>query len=422
MTKERLLSLDVFRGFTILLMTVVNNPGSWASVYPPLLHAEWHGCTPTDLVFPFFIFILGVAIPFAMPDRIFNASTLLKITTRSLRIFCLGFFLFFFKKIELFGLEGIPLLLVRLAITIGVTYALLGNFSTKVKAYATFSVFLILMLLAYNSEMFKDVRIPGVLQRIGIVYFVVSILYLKTTTRTQIIAAILLLLGYWASMSLIPVPGIGAPNFEKGTNFAAWIDSISLPNHMYAETKTWDPEGVLSTLPAIASGIIGLLIGSLLNLNLTKVTITKRMFIIGVILTAIGFAWGLAFPINKALWSSSYVLYTAGIATICLSALYYIIEIANLKKWTKLFLIWGVNPMIVFFFSGVVPRVLSMIEMQHPEKIAEKINLQNYLYQFWIVPHFDNPMNASLAGALTYVAIWSFILWIFYRNKLIFKV
>jgi predicted acyltransferase len=422
MTKERLLSLDVFRGFTILLMTVVNNPGSWASVYPPLLHADWHGCTPTDLVFPFFIFILGVAIPFAMPDRIFNASTLLKITTRSLRIFCLGFFLFFFKKIELFGLEGIPLLLGRLAITIVVTYALLGNFSTKVKAYATFSVFFILILLAYNSEMFQDVRIPGVLQRIGIVYFVVSILYLKTNLKTQIIVCVLLLLTYWGLMSLISVPGIGAPNFEKGTNLAAWIDSISLPNHMYAETKTWDPEGVLSTLPAIASGIIGLLIGSLLNVTTSKIEITKKMLAIGTIMTLVGFAWGFAFPINKSIWTSSYVLYTSGIAILSLVILYYIIEIANIKKWTKLFLIWGVNPMIVFFFSGVIPRLLSMIEMQHPEKMSEKINLQNYLYNFWIVPHFENPMNASLAGALTYVAIWSFILWIFYRNKLIFKV
>jgi predicted acyltransferase len=422
MTKERLLSLDVFRGFTILLMTVVNNPGSWASVYPPLLHADWHGCTPTDLVFPFFIFILGVAIPFAMPDRIFNASTLLKITTRSLRIFCLGFFLFFFKKIELFGLEGIPLLLGRLAITIVVTYALLGNFSTKVKAYATFSVFFILILLAYNSEMFQDVRIPGVLQRIGIVYFVVSILYLKTNLKTQIIVCVLLLLTYWGLMSLISVPGIGAPNFEKGTNLAAWIDSISLPNHMYAETKTWDPEGVLSTLPAIASGIIGLLIGSLLNVTTSKIEITKKMLAIGTIMTLVGFAWGFAFPINKSIWTSSYVLYTSGIAILSLVILYYIIEIANIKKWTKLFLIWGVNPMIVFFFSGVIPRLLSMIEIQHPEKMSEKINLQNYLYNFWIAPNFENPMNASLAGALTYVAIWSFILWIFYRNKLIFKV
>lgn len=422
MTKERLLSLDVFRGFTILLMTIVNNPGDWGNVYAPLLHAEWHGCTLTDLVFPFFIFILGVAIPFAMPNKTFDANTLLKIATRSLRIFCLGFFLFFFKKIEFFGLEGVSLLLVRLSITIAVTYALLGNFSTKIKGYATFSVFIVLMSLAYNSQMFHDVRIPGVLQRIGIVYFVVSILFLKTSVKTQIIIGASLLLLYWGLMTLVPVPGIGAPNFDMGTNFAAWLDGILLPNHMYIETKTWDPEGVLSTLPAIATGITGLLVGGLLNLEISKIEITKRIFSIGAIITAIGFVWGVIFPINKALWSSSYVLYTAGIAMISLSVLYYIIEIANFKKWTKVFLIWGVNPMIVFFFSGVIPRCLSMIEVQNPLITSEKINLQNYLFKFCIAPQFENPMNASLAGALIYVTIWSFILWVFYRNKLIFKV
>jgi predicted acyltransferase len=422
MIKERLLSLDVFRGFTILLMTIVNNPGSWSSVYPPLLHAEWHGCTLTDLVFPFFIFILGVAIPFAMPNKTFDRDTFIKITVRSLRIFCLGLFLFFFKKIELFDLEGIPLLLIRLAITILVAWALLGNFSSKIKMYLTFTVFLILIVLAYNTEMFREVRIPGVLQRIGIVYFFVSILYLKTKPINQIIVATLLLLGYWGLMTLVQVPGIGEPNFEKGTNLAAWVDSVLLPNHMYVETKTWDPEGVLSTLPAIASGIIGLLIGGLLNSNSTKIEITKKMIAYGVLMAILGFVWGYIFPINKSLWTSSYVLYTSGLAILCLSITYFIIEIGDLKKWTKLFLIWGVNPMIVFFFSGIIPRILSMIELQNPEIESEKINLQNYMYKFWIAPHFENPMNASLAGALVYVTIWSFILWIFYKNKLIFKV
>ena len=422
MIKERLLSLDVFRGFTILLMTIVNNPGDWGHVYAPLLHAEWHGCTPTDLVFPFFIFILGVAIPFAMPNKTFDGNTFIKITVRSLRIFCLGFFLFFFKKIELFGLEGISLLLLRLGITILVAYSLLGNFSTTVKMYLVFTIFTVLILLAYNTEMFGDVRIPGVLQRIGIVYFFVSILYLKTKPSTQIISAIVLLVGYWALMTFVQVPGIGESNFEKGTNFAAWVDSISLPNHMYVETKTWDPEGILSTLPAIATGIIGVLIGCLLNLNITKIEITKKMIIYGILMTISGFAWSFIFPINKALWTSSYVLYTAGLASLCLSFLYYIIEIANLKKWTKLFLIWGVNPMIVFFFSGIIPRILSMIEVRNPENTTKEINLQNYLYKFWIAENFENPMNASLAGALIYVTIWSFILWIFYRNRLIFKV
>ena len=423
MTKERLISLDVFRGFTILLMTIVNNPGSWASIYPPLEHAEWNGCTPTDLVFPFFIFIMGTAISFAMPTKTFDGATFNKILIRSLRIFCLGLYLNFFSKIELFGLEGIPLLLSRLVITLGVSYALLGNFSLKVKTYLTLSVFVVLLFLAYSGiEAYQEVRIPGVLQRIGIVYFFVAILYLKTSQKTQLLTALMLLLVYWGLMALVPVPGIGAANFEKGTNLAAWLDNELLKGHLWSFSKTWDPEGILSTIPAIATGIIGLLIGQLINRPLPKLEIVKKMGMVGIMITVLGVLWSVVFPINKSLWTSSYVLYTSGLAILCLTILYYIIDVANYKKWTKLFLIWGVNPMIVFFFSGIIPRVLSMIEIQNPEIAAEQINLKDYFYNFCIVPFFNNPMSASLAFALVYVILWSFILWIFYKYKLIFKV
>ena len=148
MQKERLISLDVFRGFTILLMTIVNNPGSWAAIYPPLEHAKWHGCTPTDLGFPFFIFIMGTAIPFAIPVKQFNLSVFNKILVRSLRIFCLGLFLNYFSQIELLGLEGIPLLIVRIIITLAVAYALLGNFTIKTKTYLVFLILAILLFLA----------------------------------------------------------------------------------------------------------------------------------------------------------------------------------------------------------------------------------------------------------------------------------
>ena len=423
MAKERLISLDVFRGFTILLMTIVNNPGSWASIYPPLEHAEWNGCTPTDLVFPFFIFIMGTAISFAIPDKKFDNVTFNKIAIRSLRIFSLGLFLNFFSKIELFNLEGIPLLLSRIAITFAVSYALLGNFSLRIKTYSTITVFGILLFLAYSGiETFKEVRIPGVLQRIGIVYFFVSILYLKTTQKTQLLTLLSLLLVYWGLMTLVPVPGIGAANLEKGTNLAAWIDNSLLNGHLWSFSKTWDPEGILSTLPAIGTGIIGLLIGQLINRPLSKLEIVKKMFLIGLTLTILGILWNFVFPINKALWTSSYVLYTSGLATLCLSFLYYVIEIANAKKWTNLFLIWGVNPMIVFFFSGIIPRVLRMIEIRNPIIVSDPINLQDYFYSFWIVPFFSEPKSASLAFALVYVMLWSIVLWIFYKYKLIFKV
>jgi predicted acyltransferase len=423
MTKERLTSLDVFRGFTILLMTIVNNPGSWASIYPPLEHAQWHGCTPTDLVFPFFVFIMGTAIPFAMPTKHFDWAVFNKIMVRSLRIFCLGFFLSCFSRIHLFDLEGIPLLVIRLIITFVVAYALLGNFSLKVKTYLAIGIFTILLALAYsNIESFQDTRIPGVLQRIGIVYFFTSLLYLKTNLKTQLLVAASLLLGYWILMAFVPVPGFGAANFEKGTNLAAWLDNFLLEGHLWSSSKTWDPEGILSTLPAIGTGIIGMFIGQLLNLQISKIEILKKLAISGSVLLIIGMLWNIIFPINKSLWTSSYVLYTAGIATICLTVLYYIIDVVNYKKWTKLFLIWGVNPMIVFFFSGVIPRVLSSIKVESPEIATEQINLQTLIYKFWIVPCFENPLNSSLAYALSYAIFWSLILWFFYKKKLIFKV
>lgn len=423
MVKERLISLDVFRGLTILLMTIVNNPGDWGHVFPPLLHAEWNGCTLTDLVFPFFVFIMGVAVPLAMPDKKYDDTTFNKILVRSLRMLCLGIFFNYFGKIQLFGLEGIPLLIGRLMITVAVGYALMGNFNTKLKNIFAFSILLIYLILAYSGiEAYQDVRLPGVLQRIAVVYFVVSLLYLKTSQKTQIITGALLLLGYWAAMTLIPVPGIGEANLDKGTNLASWLDGILLKGHMYRGTVTWDPEGILSTIPSIVNGIIGLLIGQLLQLKIAKTGIAKKMILAGIALIIAGLLWNIVFPINKSIWTSSYVLYTTGLATTVLSILYYIIDIAAYKKGFKLFLIWGVNPMIVFFASQIIPQALVMIQFENPHKTGEQINLLSYLYGYGIAPFFSNPMMASFAGALVYVAIWTFILWIFYKNKLIFKV
>ncbi|KFF02467.1 acyltransferase family protein [Flavobacterium reichenbachii] len=423
MVKERLISLDVFRGLTILLMTIVNNPGDWGHVFPPLLHSEWHGCTLTDLVFPFFIFIMGVAVPLAMPDKIYDDTTFNKILVRSLRMFCLGIFFNYFGKIQLFNLDGILLLVGRLLITIAVGYALMGNFSSKLKNILAVSILLIYLILAYSGiEAYQDVRLPGVLQRIAIVYFVISLLYLKTSQRTQIITGIALLLGYWAIMTLIPVPGIGEPNLDKATNLASWLDSILLKGHMYHGTVTWDPEGILSTIPSIVNGIIGLLIGQLLQLKINKNNIVLKMAGAGIALIIGGLVWNLVFPINKSLWTSSYVLYTTGLATTFFSILYYVIDITDYKKGFKLFLIWGVNPMIVFFASQIIPQALVMIQFQNPKNPEKQINLLSYLYEFGIAPFFSNPMTASLAGALTYVTIWTLILWVFYKNKLIFKV
>jgi predicted acyltransferase len=422
--KPRLISLDVLRGLTIILMTIVNNPGDWGQVYSPLLHAEWHGCTPTDLVFPTFLFIVGVSLVFATPVKNLNTASLQKILTRTLRIFCLGLFLSFFSKIHAFGLEGLSLLGIRLVITALIVAALFSDYDKKLQFYAAVLVFLVMTVLAFGGfTAFENVRIPGVLQRIAIVYFIVSLLYLKTNWKTQAVFGGLVLFIYWILMTFVPVPGVGAPNFEKGTNLAAWLDNELLPGHLWATSKTWDPEGILSTLPAIGTGIAGLLVGTLLTSRFSKDKKALYLIIGAVSAIAVGLLWNIVFPFNKALWTSSYVLYAAGIASLCLVILYYIIDVLGIAGWTKFFVIFGVNPMVVFFFSGIIPRVLSSIKIDYPNNPAhEAISLQTYFYDFLLSPLFSDPKNASLAYALIYLALWFVILYILYRKKLVFKV
>ncbi|WP_432220864.1 acyltransferase family protein [Flavobacterium sp. TMP13] len=423
--KDRIISVDVLRGFTVLMMTVVNNPGSWSYVYPILDHAKWNGCTLADLVFPFFIFILGIAIPLAMPVKKDDSETVLKIVTRSLRIFCLGLFLSFFYKIQFFDLASyVPLLLIRLSITALVGYALLGNFSLNVKAISAVVIFCILVGLTFSGiEHFDNVRLLGVLQRIGIVYLIVSLLYVKTTIKWQIILSLIILLGYWALMTFVNVPGVGYPNLEPATNFASWLDSVLLEGHMYVETKTWDPEGVLSTVPVIANGLLGVLAGQLLNSkSLSKIKIAQIMAGTGVVLVCLGLLWSVSFPINKSIWSSSYVLFTSGIALFILSIIYYLIDILSHKKWTTFFVVWGVNPMIVFFLSGILPRAFTMIKVQNPDNAGAVINIREYAYTFWISSNFENQTLASLMYAVIYVLLWSCLLWYFYKKKMFFKV
>jgi predicted acyltransferase len=422
--KPRLISLDVLRGLTIILMTIVNNPGDWGHVYSPLLHAEWHGCTITDLVFPTFLFIVGVSVVLATSHKNLYSSTLQKIITRTLRIFCLGLFLSFFSKIHAFNLEGIPLLCLRLAITVVVVVALFRDYDRRLQFYVSVGVFLSMMILAFGGFLdYETVRIPGVLQRIAVVYLIVSLVYLTTHWKTQAAIGMAVLLIYWALMTWIPVPGVGAPNFEKGTNLAAWLDHYLLPGHLWVTSKTWDPEGILSTLPAIGTGIAGLLVGTLLTSSFSKDKKAMYLLIAAIAAIVVAQLWHIVFPINKALWTSSFVLYTAGLASLGLVVLYYIIDVLGLSGWTKFFVIFGVNPMVVFFFSGIIPRVLSSIKVAYPGDAAhEPIGLQAYFYEFQLSPFFADPFQASLSYALIYLTLWFVILYILYRNKLVFKV
>lgn len=422
--KNRLLSLDVLRGLTIMLMTIVNNPGDWGNVYAPFLHAEWHGATPTDLVFPTFLFIVGITTVLATPHKVLDGGTLQKILTRFLRIFCFGLFLNFFSKIHLFGWEGTPLLIARLLVTAFIVVALFGEYDRRRQLYVALGIFVLMLILAFGGfEDYQNVRIPGVLQRIAVVYLVVSLLYLTTSTTTQAVVGIVILLLYWALMTLIPVPGVGAANVEKGTNLAAWLDYSLLPNHLWITSKTWDPEGILSTLSAIGTGIAGLLTGAMLRGTLTPQKKIVYLLLAGIAGIVVGLLWNEVFPINKALWTSSYVLYAGGIAMVLLAFLYFVIDYKQFKGWVLPFIVFGVNPMVVFFFSGIIPRAMSAIKVPHPTDPAhDPIGLQTYLYTYQIAPHFSDPKAASLAGALLYLVIWFVILYVFYRKKLIFKV
>ncbi len=362
METKRLISLDAFRGFTIAAMIMVNNPGSWSNVYAPLLHAKWHGLTPTDLIFPFFIFIVGVSIVLAYSKRL-NAGApkgdmYKKIITRSIKIFAVGIFLALFPKFN-----------------------------------------------------FAELRIAGVLQRIAIVFLVCAILYLTTKWKTQAIIGAVLLIGYWLAMVLIPTPGFGVVSLEPGENFAAWIDSILLPGRMWQ--GTWDPEGLLSTLPAIASGIAGMLVGHIIvskNEDQKKVI---WLFLAGFAASILGYIWNLNFPVNKSLWSSSFVMVTAGFASMTLAASIYVVDMLGRTRFTKLGTIFGANAIAVYVLAGLLGHFFRRVEF-----FGGSIN-KHMLDLFAAIG--CGPKLASLGYALFYIGILFIPALILYRKKIFIK-
>ncbi len=364
----RLLSLDFFRGLTVAAMVMVNNPGDWGHVYAPLEHAPWNGWTPTDLIFPFFLFIVGVSITFALEGGKTKKGVISKIVKRSLTLFLLGLFLNFFPKFDI-----------------------------------------------------SIVRIPGVLQRIALVYLACSLIFLKTGSRQQLYILCGLLVGYWLAMTLVPVPGVGYANLEPETNLAAWFDRVILTTaHVYKPAKVWDPEGIFSTLPAVATGLLGMLTGTWLRSNRSAAEKVAWLFAVGCLITLAGLIWDGFFPINKALWTSSFVLLAGGLAMLGLALSYWLIDVQH-HTWGVLpFVAFGVNAITVFFLSGLIPRIMNLIHVTQPD--GTEIGSKEYLYRTFISPPFADPINASLAGALTFVLIWFGILWWMYRKDVIIKV
>jgi predicted acyltransferase len=368
-SQERLASLDVFRGLTIAGMILVNNPGSWSSVYPALRHAAWNGCTPTDLVFPFFLFIVGVAITLSLSkrkERGDDKGTLVrKILTRTFLIFFVGLFLHALPRFD-----------------------------------------------------FATLRIPGVLARIAVVYGITAILFLTTSTRTQIAVGLACLFGYWGLMTLIPVPGVGAANLNVGTNLAAWFDNWLLGGHLWGQTKTWDPEGPLSTIPAVGTCIAGLMLGHWLRTRNDSAVKTSWIMVAGALAAVVGVIWDIWFPINKSIWTSSYVMYVGGLAAMFFGTIYWLVDVRKITWFTKPFTVLGRNAIAAYVFAWLLETAMWEITVTGAE--GTTVPLGTYLYAGFFTPYFS-PLNASLAWAVCTVLVSLGVMWILSSRKIFIR-
>jgi predicted acyltransferase len=399
-TRERLVALDVFRGATIAGMLLVNNPGSWGAIYPPLAHAAWHGWTPTDLIFPFFLFIVGVTTHLSLSSRRergdSDAALLRQVVKRGALIYLFGLLLNAFPFFD-----PVP----------GRAWA---------SAFERFGISSV-----SHAPILDTIRLLGVLQRIGIVYVCTGLIWLYTSVRTQkwIVAA--LLLGYWALMTLVPVPGenaIGAALLdEPGRNLAAWLDRVVLGEHIYRGTRTYDPEGILSTLPAIGTAMLGVFAATWIRCDRPLTERISTLFAGGAIAMVLGLMWHWAFPINKQLWTSSYVVFTGGMAAVTLATCLWLIDLRGSRWWTKPFVIYGVNPMIAFVGSGMMARLIYSL-WKIPVGGGEYVSVQSWIYRNLYLSWIGIPKLASLAFAVTFVLFWLGVLTVLYRRRVFFKV
>jgi len=368
-SSKRLTSLDFFRGLTMMFMVLVNNPGSWNYVFGPLEHSEWNGCTPTDLVFPFFLYIVGVAMAFSFARRLQESTgrwfLYWKIIRRTLILILLGFFL---------GLYG-------------------------------------------RKFNFHIVRIPGVLQRIGLCYFFASMIVLHFKKKGQIIWSVGLLLGYWGLMVLVPFPGKGTNPWTLGSNFAQYVDNLLLKGHMW--TPDFDPEGLISTIPAIVTTLLGYFTGVWLRSKKEPLEKTNRMFITANILLIFAIIWAHWMPINKQLWTSSYVLYTGGFAIDFLAISYWLIDVKGIRWFTPPFLVYGSNSILAYVGSQFIAATMFLWKV--PLRDGTRISLQGYIFSNVFQPVFGN-WYGSLMFAITYVLLWLGILTIFYKKRIFIKI
>jgi predicted acyltransferase len=367
LASQRLASLDAFRGLTIAGMILVNSPGSSDYVYPPLRHAVWHGWTPTDLVFPFFLFIVGVSISLALSRKIGEGArpseVYLKIFKRSAIIFALGLLLRLIPKFDL-----------------------------------------------------ATMRIPGVLQRIALCYLFAALLYIHSGAKGRVAAVLFALAAYWLVMKLVPVPGYGAGVLDYKGNLCGYIDTKLLAGHLYK--PEFDPEGILSTLPAIATSALGTLAGDWLRTS--KGVFTKMIGLLGagIALTVLGLALHPYFPINKQLWTSTFVLFTAGAALLLLALCFLVIDGFGWKTWAMPFFVFGTNAIAAYVGSILVTKFLLFIKV-HSGGVTS--TLYSYIYQHLFVP-WAGRLNGSLAYAIAYVLFWLALMTLLYRKRILIKI
>lgn len=381
----RVVSLDVFRGVTIAAMILVNDPGSWSHIYPPLEHADWNGWTPTDLIFPFFLFIVGVSLTLSFAARIGRGLTrralVVHVLRRSALIFAIGLFLNGFPDFDL-----------------------------------------------------SSIRIMGVLQRIALCYLVAGLLYLATFRRepgagqpARVRAnlpvtagvAVALLIGYWALMTFVPVPGLGAGHLGKQDSLAAYVDRTLMGGHLWSESVTWDPEGLLSTMPAIASLLIGILAGEWLRSDHRAGQKVLGLAATGFVLLIAGQLWNPFFPINKNLWTSSFVLFTGGCALLALAACYWWVDVRRWRFGVTPCLVFGMNAILGYALAALVAEVSIDFEFLHFRGHAT--TLHGWIYDKFFIPH-ASPVNASLAFGIFFVFVIFLLLWPFYRGRIFLRI
>jgi len=368
MSQQRYYSLDVFRGATVALMILVNNPGNWGHIFSPLEHASWHGCTPTDLVFPFFLFAVGNAMSFVMPKFHLGTASQFwkKVIKRTLLIFAIGLFL---------------------------------NWSPFVKWSDNVLIF----------KVWENVRILGVLQRIAICYFFASIIVYYGKSRVALYIGMLILILYWALNLALGAPG---HPFSLSGFFGNAIDQSLLGvSHIYkGEGIPFDPEGLVSSIPAIVQIILGYLVGEYIQLKGKNFEMLSQLLLTGIVFVVAGYIWDFSFPINKKIWSSSYVIYTTGLSMLTLGIFIYLLEFKEAKgRWSQFFDVFGKNPLFIFVLSGFLPRVLALMRwVDHTDEKGQPVYTSALP---WFYEHVCKNIATDLrVGSLVYAVCFIFLM------------